>query len=315
MGLGEMLMRYQSGFANHFATRRCPARFRKGAIRRSAAPYGLYAEQFSGTAFTAPRMPTGVAGCTASAPRRSTSSSRPHETRAFTNRFDEMPPDAESACAGTHCRCRSAADRFHRRVWHPGRQWIPRMRSGCAIHWYVANRSMPDRFFYDADGELLIVPQQGRLRVATELGVLEVRPLEIAVIPRGAALSGRASGRHRARLCVRELRRAVAPAGSGPDRLQRAGQSARLQTPVAAYEDREGSSNSWRSSAAGCGRRRMDHSPLDVVAWHGNNAPYKYDLRRFNTIGSVSFDHPGSLDLPGAAIASATRRASTTSTS
>ena len=153
---------------------------------------------------------------------------------------------------------------------------------------------MRDRFFYDADGELLIVPQQGRLRLATELGVLELRPLEIAVIPRGLRLRVELLGRaRRAAMCARTSARRFAcrilarsvPTGS-PIRVT-------SRRPVACVRGpRRALRTGGKVLRPTVGGVASDHSPLDVVAWHGNNAPYKYDLRRFNTMGSVSFDHP-----------------------
>ena len=150
-----------------------------------------------------------------------------------------------------------------------------------------------DRFFYDADGELLIVPQQGRLRFATELGRIDVEPQEIVVIPRGV--------RFRVELLDGEARGYVCENYGAPLRLPDLGPigSNGLANPrdfltphrVRTRTARAASSSS-PSSWATCGRRAIDHSPLDVVAWHGNYAPYKYDLRRFNAIGSISFDHP-----------------------
>ncbi len=126
----------------------------------------------------------------------------------------------------------AAADGFRRRPGHDGRQRRPGIAGRhAAIHLYAANRSMLDRFFYDADGELLIVPQQGRLRLLTEMGMLEVEPQEIAVMPRGVRFRVELPDGPRARLRLRELRRAAAAAGPRPDRLQRPGQPARL--PVA----------------------------------------------------------------------------------
>ena len=137
------------------------------------------------------------------------------------------------------------------------------------------------------------MPQQGALRLATELGVLDVEPLEIAVIPRGL--------RFRVELPDGAARGYVCENFGAPLRLPDLGPIGSnglanprdFLTPVACVRGpRRASSSWWRSSPASCGRRRIDHSPLDVVAWHGNNAPYKYDLRRFNTIGSISYDHP-----------------------
>jgi homogentisate 1,2-dioxygenase len=151
---------------------------------------------------------------------------------------------------------------------------------------------MVDRYFYDADGELLIVPQQGRLRLATELGIVELEPQEIAVVPRGLrfrvelldnAARGYVCENHGALFRLPDL----GPIGSNGLANPRD-----FLTPVAAYEDRETKSELVAKFAGNLWSAEMDHSPLDVVAWHGNYAPYKYDLRRFNAIGSISFDHP-----------------------
>jgi homogentisate 1,2-dioxygenase len=168
----------------------------------------------------------------------------------------------------------------------------PRLQAGCGIHLYAANRSMSDRFFYDADGELLIVPQQGRVRFATELGLIEAEPQEIVVIPRGVRfrvelLDGAARGyvceNHGALFRLPDL----GPIGSNGLANPRD-----FLTPTAGYEDREGRFTLVAKFMGRLWSAELDHSPLDVVAWHGNYAPYKYDLRRFNTIGSISYDHP-----------------------
>jgi homogentisate 1,2-dioxygenase len=168
----------------------------------------------------------------------------------------------------------------------------PAQQSGCGIHWYVANRSMQGRYFYDADGELLIVPQLGRLRLATELGVLDVEPLQIAVLPRGLRfrvelLDGQARGYVCENFGAAFRLPDLGPLGSNALALSRD-----FHSPVAAYEDSEGDFELVAKFMGGLWSARIDHSPLDVVAWHGNCAPYRYDLRRFNTMGSISYDHP-----------------------
>ena len=163
--------------------------------------------------------------------------------------------------------------------------------AGVSIYQYLANRSM-ERCFYDADGELLLVPQLGRLRLCTELGALQVEPLEIAVIPRGM--------KFRVELLDGEARGYIAENHGAPLRLPDLGPIGSnglanprdFLAPVARYEDSRQPLQlvqKYLGELWGC---ELDHSPLDVVAWHGNNVPYKYDLRRFNTIGTVSFDHP-----------------------
>jgi len=151
---------------------------------------------------------------------------------------------------------------------------------------------MQNRFFYDADGELLIVPQQGRLRLATELGLLEVEPQEIAVVPRGL--------RFRVELLDGAARGYVCENYGAPFRLPDLGPIGSnglanprdFFAPSAWYEDREGDFELVAKFSGHLWAARIDHSPLDVVAWHGNHVPYKYDLRRFNAIGSITFDHP-----------------------
>jgi len=165
------------------------------------------------------------------------------------------------------------------------------------IHVYAANRSMQGRFFYDADGELLIVPQLGRLRLATECGVLEVEPQQIAVIPRGirfrVELPDAVNGVGEARGYVAENFGAhLRLPELGPIGSNCLANARDFLAPVAAYEDVEGDFELLAKFQGNLWSARIDHSPLDVVGWHGNYSPYLYDLRRFNTIGSISYDHP-----------------------
>jgi homogentisate 1,2-dioxygenase len=168
----------------------------------------------------------------------------------------------------------------------------PAAQTGCAVHLYAANRSMTGRYFYDADGELLIVPQLGRLRIATEFGLLDVEPQEIVVIPPGV--------RFRVELLGAEARGYVCEnygalfrlPDRGPIGANGLANPRDFLTPVASYEDREGDFELVAKFMGNLWSAEIGHSPLDVVAWHGNYAPYKYDLRRFNAVGSVSYDHP-----------------------
>jgi homogentisate 1,2-dioxygenase len=163
---------------------------------------------------------------------------------------------------------------------------------GCAVHVYAANRSMQDRFFYNADGEMLVVPQHGRLAFATEFGRIDVEPFEIVVIPRGvrfrvelgdATCRGYVCENYGAQLRLPDLG-VIGSNGLANPRD--------FLTPHAWYEDRDGRFELVAKFLGNFWAAEIGHSPLDVVAWHGNYAPYKYDLRRFNTIGSISYDHP-----------------------
>ena len=168
----------------------------------------------------------------------------------------------------------------------------PAAQAGCGIHVYAANTSMDGRFFYDADGELLIVPQQGRLFIATEFGRLDVEPFEIAVIPRGVRFSvALPDGDARGYICENFGALLRLP-DLGPIGSNGLANPRDFLTPQAAYEDREGAFELVAKLNGRLWRADIGHSPFDVVAWHGNYAPYKYDLARFNAIGSISYDHP-----------------------
>jgi homogentisate 1,2-dioxygenase len=151
---------------------------------------------------------------------------------------------------------------------------------------------MRDRFFYDADGELLIVPQQGRLRIFTELGIVDVEPQEIAVIPRGVRMRIELPDTTARGYICENFGALFQLPDLGPIGSNGLANPRDFETPVAAYEDREGHFELVAKFMGSMWTADIDHSPLDVVAWHGNYAPYKYDLRRFNAIGSISFDHP-----------------------
>ncbi len=230
-------------------------------------------------------------GFIAFAPRRCTTRSRPCRRARFHNRFGEAPASPNQLRWDPWPLPSEPTDFIDGLVTLAGNGSAAE-QSGVGIHIYAANRSMQGRFFYDADGELLIVPQLGRLRLATELGIIELEPLEIAVIPRGVrfrvelldeAARGYVCENFGALLRLPDL----GPLGSNGLANPRD-----FLTPVAAYEDVEGQFELIAKFQGELWRAAIDHSPLDVVGWHGNYAPYKYDLRRFNTIGSISYDHP-----------------------
>jgi homogentisate 1,2-dioxygenase len=283
--------RYQTGFGNHLASEALPGALPEGRNSPQRPAYGLYAEQFSGTAFTAPRHANRRSWLYRIRPAAVHGSFVAREGGKITSRFDEVTPSPNQLRWSPPPLPREPTD-FIDGLATLGGNGSPDAQVGCGIHWYVANRSMQDRFFYDADGELLIVPQTGTLQLASELGRIEVPPLHIAVIPRGL--------RFRVELADEAARGYVCENFGAPFRLPELGPIGSnglanprdFQTPVAWYEDRAGDFELIAKFAGQLWSARIDHSPLDVVAWHGNNAPYRYDLRRFNTIGSISFDHP-----------------------
>ncbi len=281
---------YQNGFGNEFGTEALAGALPLGRNSPQRCPYGLYAEQFSGTAFTAPRDSNRRSWLYRIRPAAVHGEFRRIEDGELSSRFDGVPP-SPNRLRWDPLPIPAAATDFVSGLRTAGGNGSPEQQAGCGIHWYVANQSMVDRYFYDADGELLIVPQLGRLRLATEMGLLEVEPQQVAVIPRGL--------RFRVELLDGKARGYVCENFGAPFRLPDLGPIGSnglanprdFQTPVAWYEERNGDFELIAKFMGHCWAAPIDHSPLDVVAWHGNNAPYRYDLRRFNTIGSISYDH------------------------
>jgi homogentisate 1,2-dioxygenase len=282
---------YQSGFGNEHATEALPGALPVGQNSPQRAPYGLYAEQLSGTAFTMPRGANRRSWLYRIRPAVLHGTFEPMAHGGLAADLDEVPA-SPAQLRWDPLPIPAAPTDFVDGLVTFAACGGPATQTGSAVHLYAASRGMGDRFFYDADGELLLVPQQGRLVLATELGRIDLRPGEIAVVPRGV--------RFRVELPDGAARGYVCESFGAPFRLPDLGPIGAnglanprdFLAPEAAFEDREGR---FELVAKFMGRRwraELDHSPLDVVAWHGNYAPYKYDLARFNTVNSVSFDHP-----------------------
>ena len=276
---------YQTGMCNEFATEALPGALPKGRNSPQKAPYGLYAEQLSGTAFTAPRHANRRAWLYRIRPSTLHQPFAPISSGRWINRSEAEPATPNQL------------------RWDPlplptqPTDFIDGMttmavNSACAVHVYAANRSMETRFFSDADAELLIVPQQGRLELATEMGCLQIEPQEIAVIPRGVRFQVRIMDPQARGYVCENFGAALKLPDLGVIGSNGLANPRDFSTPIAAYEDREGDFELVTRFQDSLWSARIGHSPLDVVAWHGNHAPYKYDLRRFNTIGSISYDHP-----------------------
>jgi homogentisate 1,2-dioxygenase len=286
-------LQYQSGFGNEFATEAIAGALPCGQNSPQQAPLGLYAEQLSGTSFTAPRAVNRRSWTYRIRPSVVHPPYRPFvgEGLLRSTPFDEVMASPNQLRWNPLAIPQEPTDFLQGLRTIAGNGDL-RTHSGCAIHVYVANISMRDRYFCDADGELLVVPQSGGLRIHTELGILEVRPCEIAVVPRGIKcridlLDGEARGyvceNYGAMFRLPEL---------GPIGANGLANPRDFLTPVAGYEDRVGPFEIVAKFQGRLWTTEVERSPLDVVAWHGNYAPYKYDLNRFNTINTVSFDHP-----------------------
>ena len=284
-------LRYMSGFGGHFETEAVAGALPKGRNSPQRPAFGLYTEQLSGSSFTAPRYENRRSWLYRMRP---TADHRPFAAYPGAPLFgaaasaQPLPPN--------------------RLRWNPpelpdGTDFVdglvtllqartPQDLEGCAVHAYRATKSMDGRVLVDADGELMIIPQHGAVELQTELGRLDVAPGTIGVVPRGV--------RFRVQLTQGEARGYVAENYGAPLRLPELGPIGSnglanprdFETPVAWFEDRDEPTEVIQKSLGRLWITSLDHSPLDVVAWHGNYAPYRYDLSRFNVIGTVSFDHP-----------------------
>ncbi|MBD8563006.1 homogentisate 1,2-dioxygenase [Oxalobacteraceae sp. CFBP 8763] len=281
---------YLSGFGNEFATEALPGALPQHRNSPQRVAYGLYAEQLSGTAFTAPRSHNRRSWLYRIRPAAVHGSFVPLDAPRLVSRFDNAAPPNQLRWSPLPMPT-TPTDFIDGWVTMAGNGSAEAM-TGCAVHLYAANQSMDGRYFYNADAELLIVPQLGRLRIATELGVLDVEPQEIAVIPRGVRFQVTLpDGEARGYLCENFGALLQLP-DMGPIGSNGLANPRDFLTPVAQYEDIEGDFELVTKFGGRLWRAPIGHSPLDVVAWHGNYAPYKYDLRHFNAIGSISYDHP-----------------------
>jgi homogentisate 1,2-dioxygenase len=282
---------YQSGFGNEFASEALPGALPRGRNSPQRCPYSLYAEQLSGTAFTAPRHANRRTWLYRIRPSVAHGPFHSLQRDAFAGQIPEAPL-APNQLRWDPLPLPTAATDFVDGLLPVAGNGAPEMQSGCGIYLYAANRSMRDRYFYSADGELLIVPQLGALRLDTELGRIDLEPQEIAVIPRGlrfrVGLPGDAA---RGYICENFAAPFRLP-DLGPIGSNGLANPRDFQIPRARFEDTDGRHQLIAKFLGRLWVAEMDHSPLDVVAWHGNYAPYKYDLRRFNAVGSISYDHP-----------------------
>ncbi|HRQ65442.1 MAG TPA: homogentisate 1,2-dioxygenase [Xanthomonadaceae bacterium] len=282
---------YQSGFGNEFANEAVQGTLPVGRNSPQKAPYGLYAEQLSGSAFTAPRHANRRSWLYRIRPAAVHGPFSAWEHASFHNDFGHGPVTPEQLRWNPRPLPDGPTD-FLDGLFSMAGNGGPAAGTGIGIHLYAANRDMGGRFFYNADAEMLVVPQQGRLKFDTEFGVVEVEPQQIAVIPRGVRFRvALPDGEARGYVCENFGALLKLP-DLGPIGSNGLANPRDFETPQAAYEDAEGAFELIAKFQGGLWRADIGHSPLDVVGWHGNYAPYRYDLRRFNTIGSISYDHP-----------------------
>ena len=283
---------YQSDFGNQFVSEVVPGALPAGQNSPQHPPLGLYAEQISGTAFTASRYEN----------RRTwTYRIRPsvmHKPYArIDNGMIRSAPFTEIEATPSQLRWspfpipKKPTD-FVDGIWTIGGNGDVSLLTGMTAHIYAANTSMTDRTFYNADGEMLVVPQQGRARFVTELGIIEAKPGEIVLLPRGLRFRVELpDGAARGYICE-NYGLAMRLPELGPLGANGLANPRDFLSPVAAFEDKEEPTTLVAKFQGNLWAAEMSHSPLNVVAWHGNYTPYKYDLANFMVMGTVSFDHP-----------------------
>ncbi len=282
---------YMPGFGNDFETEALPGALPQGMNSPQKCNYGLYGEQLSGTAFTA------------NPPERTwTYRIRPSVKHSARYTKIDLPYWKSAPCVDPDV---ISLGQYR---WDPvdasgETTWLTGMRTmttagdvntqvGMASHIYLVTESMVDSYFYSADSELLVVPQEGRLRFCTELGVIDLAPQEIAIIPRGLVYRVEVlEGPCRGFVCENYGQKFELP-GRGPIGANCLANPRDFKAPVAAYEDREVPSTLTIKWCGQFHETQIAQSPLDVVAWHGNYAPYKYDLSTFCPVGAILFDHP-----------------------
>lgn len=287
----KQTLSYQSGFGNHFETEAIIGALTKSRNSPQKVPYGLYAEQLSGSAFTTSRCTNLHSWLYRIQP------SVKHSDFNIVNHPNLIGKYDNCLTPPTQMRWNpppypTAPVNFIDSLVTVAGNGSIELQIGAAIHLYSATQSMENEFFYNADGELLIVPQEGSLRFKTEFGILDVEPSEIIVIPRGV--------RFQVLLLNEKARGYICENFGMPFRLPELGviganglaNSRDFLYPSATYEERKGEFTLLAKFLGQLWQAKLQHSPFNVVAWHGNYAPYKYDLRLFNTINTVSFDHP-----------------------
>ena len=284
---------YASGFASYFEMEAIEGALPKGKNAPQKPPLGLYAEQLSGTAFTRPRSQNFRSWLYRIRPSVSQGKFSHLPMKLFTSppfgsqeplspnqmRWDPLPIPEEKLDFIDGCV-----------------SWLgigsPQSFTGGCIHLYALTKGMENRFFYNCDAEMLLVPQEGSLSVSTELGRLELEPGYIASIPRGLKFQVNPKGKFARGYVLENFGQAFQLPELGPIGANGLANPRDFEYPSAEFFDTSGDFQIICKYQGHMWLSYQHHHPLDVVAWHGNYAPYRYDLRLFNTIGSISFDHP-----------------------
>jgi len=282
------------GFGNDFETEALPGALPQGQNSPQKCAYGLYAEQFSGSPFTAPRSTNERSWLYRMRPSvrhgghyaridvplwKTAPDSGPNNLPLGQYRWDPLPVPSAPTDFIDGMRTMTSTGEARQHV-------------GMATHIYAVTASMTDRVLVNADAEMLIVPQDGKIEIFTEMGRMQVAPGHIAVVPRGIMAKYNLAGDHiRGYVCENYGAKFTLP-DRGPIGANCLANPRDFKTPVAAFEDSDTPHELVIKWCGGFHVTRIGHSPLDVVAWHGNYTPYSYDLSTFSPVGAIAFDHP-----------------------
>lgn len=280
---------YLTGFGNHFATEAVPGALPVGQNSPQQVPFGLYAEQFSGTAFTAPRSENRRTWFYRLRPSAGHGAFTPYEAPGWRT---DGPPPSPNRLRWSPLNWPEGEVDFIDGLTAYAANGDPATQAGMAVHLYAATASMTNRAFFNADGEMLIVPQAGALRIATECGIIDAAPLSVVLLPRGLKFRVELIDERARGYVCENYGAAFRLPDLGPIGANGLANPRDFETPVAAFEDDDTPHELIQKFQGGLWTTPLPHSPFDVVAWHGNLAPCRYDLRLFNTINTVSFDHP-----------------------
>lgn len=282
------------GFGNDFETEALPGALPQGQNSPQKCAYGLYAEQLSGSPFTAPRSTNERSWLYRMRPSvrhggryeridvplwKTAPDGEPHDLPLGQYRWNPLPmPDSPTDFIDGVRTMTSTGD--------------ARQHVGMATSLYTVTSSMDKRVLINADAEMMIVPQSGAMEIFTEMGRIPVSPGQIAVIPRGMMAKYRISGDHASGYICENYGAKFTLPDRGPIGANCLANPRDFKTPVAAFEDDETSHQLVIKWCGGFHSTDIGHSPLDVVAWHGNYTPYCYDLSTFSPVGALAFDHP-----------------------
>jgi homogentisate 1,2-dioxygenase len=286
-------LQYMSGLGGYYSSEALPNSLPKGQNNPQICPYGLYAEQLSGAAFTTPRHKNLHSWLYRIRPSVLQDKMYPLAEQEIFEQFEQLTIDPNQLrWSPLDLPTADESIDFIEGMRLVGGAGDPAMKDGLAIYLYVCNKSMTNKAFYNSDGDYLIVPQVGSLHIKTEFGKMLVEPCEIAVIPRGVKFS--IAINESCRGYIGEIFKghfelpSLGPIGANGLANQRD-----FDIPVAFYEDLDMNityelQSKFLNKLYTC---KLDHSPFDVVAWHGSYSPFKYDLKKYCTVNSVSFDH------------------------